>query len=48
MNKNACKSDAELAWEFVAAEMERQYYEPHAILVRLAGTKEYETSSSRS
>ncbi len=48
MNKNAYKSDAELAWEFVRAEMERQYYEPQAILVRLAGTQECEVSTSKS
>ncbi|MDD5094540.1 MAG: hypothetical protein PHV74_09205 [Dehalococcoidia bacterium] len=46
MKKNTCKSDSELAWEFIWAELARQYHEPQAILARLAGNAAYEPSSS--
>ena len=46
MNKSTCKSAEELAWEFIWAEMERQYHEPLAILARLAGAEEYEPSNT--
>lgn len=47
MNKNTCKSADELAWDFVLAEMERQFHEPQAILARLAGAEGYDPRNSR-
>ncbi|MDD5095451.1 MAG: hypothetical protein PHV74_13890 [Dehalococcoidia bacterium] len=35
--KNSAKSDAELAWEFVAQEFNRQELEPSRIIDRISG-----------